>query len=215
MYRADFKRRARGNSFIPRLWATRKIAYLLSEINLHGHNDELEDEIVFLAKKHGIVTPYTSYLVVEDEVAGGRPVDNMAQALSRSNVSGRFKKLEGGVTGGSGKARFGSPAKPLPAAESGRAATDFSRAMAEEKDRRVMDAPARDTVAYVGEKTFYLTDKGWMDQDLDETRKITEIRYMSEKYFKLMERDPEIGKILALGTRVTFVFEGKAYRIVE
>ena len=57
--------------------------------------------------------------------------------------------------------------------------------------------------------------KGWMDQDLDETQKITEIRYMSEKYFKLIERDPEIGKILALGARVTFVFEGKAYRIVE
>ena len=32
----------------------------------------LKDEVVRLGKTYGIVTPYTSYLVVEDVVAGGR-----------------------------------------------------------------------------------------------------------------------------------------------
>jgi Ca-activated chloride channel family protein len=215
VFRADFKKRDRGNSFIPRLWATRKIAYLLSEINLRGHNGELKDEVVFLAREHGIVTPYTSYLVVEEDMASVRPLDGMSQALRVDRDSGRLKKAEPllGMDGRPAAPKSG--AKRLPTTDSGREATDFSRTMAEEKECQVMDAPARDTIAYMGEKTFYFTDKGWVDQDLEEKMQITKIRYMSEKYFKLMERAPEIGKILALGTRVTFVFEGKAYQIVE
>ncbi len=54
------------NSFIPYLWASRKIGYLLEEIRLNGEEKELVDEIISLSKKYGIVTPYTSYLVTED-----------------------------------------------------------------------------------------------------------------------------------------------------
>ena len=37
------------------------------EIRLHGENAELRDEVTELARKYGIVTPYTAYLIVEDE----------------------------------------------------------------------------------------------------------------------------------------------------
>lgn len=53
--------------FIPRLWATRRVGYLLEEIRLHGENAELKDEVTELARKYSIVTPYTAYLIVEDE----------------------------------------------------------------------------------------------------------------------------------------------------
>ena len=52
-------------SFLPRLWATRRIGYLLEEIRLQGRTKELEDEIRRLGLKYGIVTPYTSFLVTE------------------------------------------------------------------------------------------------------------------------------------------------------
>ena len=52
--------------FIPRLWATRRVGWLLDEIRMHGESVELKDEIVKLAREHGIVTPYTSYLILED-----------------------------------------------------------------------------------------------------------------------------------------------------
>jgi Ca-activated chloride channel family protein len=55
-----------GDRFIPRLWATRKIGYLLNQIRLHGESKELVDEVVELSVRYGIVTPYTSYLVQED-----------------------------------------------------------------------------------------------------------------------------------------------------
>jgi Ca-activated chloride channel family protein len=57
--------------FIARLWALRKIGYLLDQIRLHGENDELIAEIVALSKKYGIITPYTSFLILEDQVVPG------------------------------------------------------------------------------------------------------------------------------------------------
>lgn len=65
-YRADAAKESKTYDFVPRLWAIRKVGYLLDEIRLNGERAELKDEIVSLGKKYGIVTPYTSYLVVED-----------------------------------------------------------------------------------------------------------------------------------------------------
>jgi Ca-activated chloride channel homolog len=64
-----------GDEFIARLWATRKIGYLLQQVRLSGEEKELVDEIVDLSVRYGIVTPYTSFLVEEPEMAlreGGR-----------------------------------------------------------------------------------------------------------------------------------------------
>jgi Ca-activated chloride channel family protein len=55
-----------GVSAVARLWAQRKIDFLLGEIRRNGMNKELKDEIVSLATRHHIVTPYTAGLVVED-----------------------------------------------------------------------------------------------------------------------------------------------------
>ena len=52
--------------FVENLWARRKVGYLLDQIRLNGEQKELMDEMMTLAKKYGIATPYTSYLVVPD-----------------------------------------------------------------------------------------------------------------------------------------------------
>jgi Ca-activated chloride channel homolog len=62
-----FPRESARHGFIPRLWATRRVGYLLDEIRLQGENKELRDEVTSLARQYGIVTPYTAYLIVEDE----------------------------------------------------------------------------------------------------------------------------------------------------
>lgn len=54
-----------GNAFIPRVWGTRKVGYLLDEIRLRGENVELRDSVISLARRFGIVTPYTSYLITD------------------------------------------------------------------------------------------------------------------------------------------------------
>ena len=65
-YEGQFPEENLSNDFIPRLWATRKVGYLLEEIRSRGEQPEVREEVIRLAKEFGIVTPYTSYLVVED-----------------------------------------------------------------------------------------------------------------------------------------------------
>lgn len=60
-------------AFVEQLWARRKVGYLLDEIRRNGEKSELKEEVVKLAKKHGITTPYTSYLVVPDTVQPTAP----------------------------------------------------------------------------------------------------------------------------------------------
>jgi Ca-activated chloride channel family protein len=55
-----------GKDFVEPLWARRKVGYLLDQIRMNGEKDELIKEVVALAKRYGIATPYTSYLVVPD-----------------------------------------------------------------------------------------------------------------------------------------------------
>jgi Ca-activated chloride channel family protein len=56
----------RDKAFVEDLWARRKVGYLLDQIRVNGGNKELKDEVITLAKKYGITTPYTSYLVMPD-----------------------------------------------------------------------------------------------------------------------------------------------------
>ncbi len=55
-----------GKDFVEPLWARRKVGFLLDQIRMNGEKDELIKEVVLLAKRYGIATPYTSYLVVPD-----------------------------------------------------------------------------------------------------------------------------------------------------
>ncbi|MSR66829.1 MAG: VWA domain-containing protein [Pedosphaera sp.] len=73
-YPVDFPGTNGENEFIPRLWATRRVGYLLDEIRLRGESKELKDEVADLARQYGIVTPYTAYLILEDEARRNVPV---------------------------------------------------------------------------------------------------------------------------------------------
>ncbi len=63
-----------SHDWIGKLWATRRVGYILDEIRLHGESKELKDEVTELARRWGIVTPYTAMLIIEDEKARGVPV---------------------------------------------------------------------------------------------------------------------------------------------
>jgi Ca-activated chloride channel family protein len=54
------------NGFIEKLWATRRIGEIIDELDLKGRNNELVTELVELSTRHGILTPYTSFLADEN-----------------------------------------------------------------------------------------------------------------------------------------------------
>jgi Ca-activated chloride channel homolog len=76
-------------AFVEDLWARRKVGFLLDQIRLNGGSKELVDEVVTLAKRYGITTPYTSYLVVPDSVPQPRAAKGAGQGgggFGRPNV---------------------------------------------------------------------------------------------------------------------------------
>ncbi len=66
-YEAAFPSESTAHEFLPRLWATRKIGYQLDQIRLNGTNQELVDEVIALSRQYGVITPYTAFLILEDE----------------------------------------------------------------------------------------------------------------------------------------------------
>ena len=65
--RFEFPGESEEYAFVPRVWARRRIGYLLSQIKRYGESRELVDEVTELGKRFGIVTPYTSYLITDEE----------------------------------------------------------------------------------------------------------------------------------------------------
>lgn len=67
VYELNFADKTDGNQgFVEDLWARRKVGFLLDQIRVQGETKEVVDEVVSLAKRYGITTPYTSYLLVPD-----------------------------------------------------------------------------------------------------------------------------------------------------
>lgn len=190
------------NDFIPRLWANRKIGFLLNEVRLHGENDELVDQIINLAKRYGIITPYTSMLVVEDGEFANEGQSNAFGSLNRL-----AEENEGLV--------FSAMPKSGALAQGASKALQSQEAM-ENIDKGYADEIASD-VRYAGDKTFYLDEDGfWVDSDYDPDEMDTEeIEYLSDEYFELTDTDADLAEYFSVGEQVIVVHEGNAYKIVD
>lgn len=77
-----FTSRAGGEPFIARLWATRRIGELLNTIRLNGESEELIDSVVNLSVRYGIITPYTSFLIEEDDILSQQGRDRAMESFS-------------------------------------------------------------------------------------------------------------------------------------
>jgi len=179
-------------AFIPRLWATRKVGYLLNQIRLHGESEELVEEIVDLAVRYGIMTPYTSFLVNED-----------AEVFTER---GRRETVE---------KEFSIMATAQPAAPSGKAAVDEAQRQSALEWSTTATGATGEAVRVVNDKAFLLRDGMWIDTTYDADRmKPRKVGYLSDDYFALVAARSEWGAYLGLGERVLVVLDGVAYQVV-
>jgi Ca-activated chloride channel family protein len=179
-----------GEEFIPRLWATRKIGYLLNEIRLHGEGRELIDEIVDLSVRYGIMTPYTSFLVEEEQdifTHEGR--EEAAQEMWAE-----------------------STAVPAPAAGA-EAVQDAENREALRSTDKAQDSGEQ--IKYVRDKVFVLRDDVWTDTTHDGTTETVKVGFGSGDYFELAASRPEWGHYLSVGQNVIVVLDGTAYQVTE
>jgi len=236
-YEADFPRRDDEHEFIPRLWATRRVGYLLDEIRLHGENTELKDEVTELARRYNIVTPYTAYLIVEDEDRRRVPLamqslpqlyeDRFARQEAAQNWNHFYQKKEGekAVAG----ARYGQALKSAgsPAVAGGFAAADANRALGVAA-KPSMSAPSADSkvrlVQYSqqgqfinGKNFFQNTSNRWVDAAAQkfQNAKKQRIQFNSAEDFAFAAKNSKALPWLAVGQNVQFEMDGTLYEIYE
>jgi Ca-activated chloride channel family protein len=217
------------NDFLPRLWATRKIGYLMDEIRLHGETNEVKDEIIRLAKRYAIITPYTSYLVVEDTTgvarAGAAPAARALReyAAKDGTFMGAMKSAEGYTHSSRGPVavRGSEEARAMQQAarpEGGRFGAGGYGGMMGGYDGASAGQPTgpqESVIRIVGTKTFYLDNGRWTDSEYDGKAATKKVKAFSDDYFKLLRTTPELGKYLALGGRILVVLRTAAYEVVE
>lgn len=170
-------------NFLPRLWAARRIGYLLEQIRLQGDENELVDEVRNLGVKYGIVTPYTSFLVTEKEklsIAAAAPEAQDALAARKTTGAGAVK---------------------------------LSQATQQFKAQEQAPQVVSQQIRYKEDKTFYLKDGFWVDSVYKEGDPVEEIQFNSEAYFRLISEKPGIAKYLSVAENLIVTFEGKNYKI--
>jgi Ca-activated chloride channel family protein len=238
-YEVRFPEEASANEFIPRLWATRRVGYLLDEIRLHGENAELRDEVTELARKYSIVTPYTAYLILEDETQRNVPMpmrslqgfdgDSGARREAAQAWGGFKDDRAGGKAVAS--ARYGMAFKSAnaaaPAAVNGALEARRSLGLAD------MSGPASEASSadrskerlvqysqqtqFVAGKSFFQNDKQWTDSAVQKNpnAKRVRIQFASAEYFDLVAKNANALPWLALGQNVQFVLDNTVYDIYE
>jgi Ca-activated chloride channel family protein len=80
-------------AFVEKLWAVRRVGEILDELDLKGKNEELVTELVELATRHGILTPYTSFIADEgtnlhDLAANSAVTRRRLEALEQTGGAG-------------------------------------------------------------------------------------------------------------------------------
>ncbi len=216
----------RTHDFVPQLWAMRRVAHLLDQIKLNGESKELRDEIVALGTRYGIVTPYTSALVLEPEMRErqlrdvGGFVDGVTGVTSarKSASNAPSAKPIGSV---SETVTVTADAAPINAGESAvkqsinngrlRDADNLQANRADDK------SGVRNSLNRIAGKTFYLNNNAWQDSEFKAEAKLPEvkIKFASDEYYKLLKDEPRLTEFLSQGTNIVVVWNNKVYRITE
>lgn len=207
----SFPLRSDANEYLPRLWATRRVGWLMEQVRSNGEQKELRDEIVDLGTRYGIVTPYTSYLALENTA---NVTSLNAQPIVTDSVNVARTTTLGGLSGG--VAPSSSPSPKMRATTGSVAVQQSKAARAQQEAAFAKDDDTRtDVVRRVEGKTFYLIDGVWTDSEFKAGSGLPEttLTFGSDEYFELLKRNPKLGSYFSLGEKVVVVLEGRVYRV--
>jgi Ca-activated chloride channel homolog len=202
-YDAEFTA-SKNNDFLAHLWATRKIGFLMDEIRLHGENDELKEEVIRLSKKYGVMSPYTSFLVQEEEEMADKDRFHLGQGVPLSTMDASIN------------APMAVPSKRAGAGEAKKVGGVYQVKMSKQtrtmKEAETISADQK--IKRAGKRSFYKKGEFWIDTEYNEEKTIN-IKYGSQAYTELILTYPEIAKIVAMGDKIIFKFKDRFVKISE
>jgi Ca-activated chloride channel homolog len=211
------------NAIIASLWAARRIGYLLDQVRLHGEDRELTDEITMLAKKFGIITPYTSYLIIEDErkLTSQNIIREKDQIFSnnvKKQIEDKTKSEFNGMKDKSGETSIRSSreiqslndSKNIQETKQGESRMNYRDNAGNEKN-------LASQIRNINGRAVYQVEGTWIDSLIQKNTKlkVNVIRFASDEYFKLLLEKPETSGFLALGKNIRFVLDNRIYEIQE
>ena len=223
-FSADFAAQSLKNDFLPSLWAARRVGFLLDQIRLHGENKELVDEVTSLARLYGIVTPYTSYLIVEDEKIRRDRGDLADSDMTLGRIAAaspgfaqkqreEFSRMKDDKSGGSG-VQISSELQKLNQAQAV-AETRSGENRLSYRDHGDREQNLGRQVKNVAGRTLYFSGAMWVDASVQglSSLPVMRIAFASEKYFELLRREPAVKTFLALGRNIKFVLRQQIIEI--
>lgn len=192
-----------GNEFLPRLWASRRVGWLLVQIRANGETKELKDEVVELGTRFGLVTPYTSYLAADGSVVNARR-DLVVSGAFAAPAKGKVAE------------RSGADAVRMSVQQN---AMQSNTTLVNDADDAGEQVIIRNSTVnqFVGNKNFTNQNGIWTDADAEILKNAKEVRitFGSSEYFELLRKYREVGQYLALGEQVVLEWKGTVYRIVK
>ena len=222
-YETKFAAMEAKGGFIELLWAQRRIGTLLDQIRLHGESKELVDDVIRLSKEYGIQTPYTSQLILED---GVHPTGKMPAPRPdfRGGKGETEKRLDSLVQAAPAPAPMRSPADPAPAPSAaqrateemdqslvrrfldkdGKAGVDVARRLREMKEAERAGDPSVAGFQNAAGTRFILYRGFWVDERFQADAAVTSVKFGTEAYFRLLERQPRLVDAFKLGTDVIY-----------
>jgi len=207
--------RSSADSHIERLWATRRVGFLLDQVQLHGQSQEVVDEIVRLSRDYGIITPYTSFLA--DETTR---LDNVAGMAEKAAEAADAMTPKGGAVSGAkpqmdAKNRMQYKAAQRAASSEARevrkkdGSLEFEQALeslgyGKEEDYEGGRRQYVTTVRQIGSVALYQRGTIWVTPETEpldltkDAKKIKKIARYSDEYFALVGRNSiDENKLLA------------------
>jgi Ca-activated chloride channel family protein len=215
-------------AFIPRLWATRRVGWLLDEIRLRGESKELVDEVTQLARGHGIVTPYTAYLIMEDERRRNVPVATrtMRELETDARARGAVSDTLASVSATSGRQEKAGERAVQNAQNIDMLKRSYNVAQAQQGFAmdKAATLPAQEAgyklaqnysqqVKVVNNRAFYQNGATWTDATTQTRQKLKrqEIKFNSDDYFALLARNPSAAPWFSLGNEIDLVLDDTLY----
>jgi Ca-activated chloride channel family protein len=231
-----------SNGFVEKLWATRRVGEIINEIDLRGHNQELVDELVQLSMRHGIITPYTSFLADENVTFADRrelfrrsgealnlglqKVDGLS-GVSQRDYKGNLQLADqpasapagsvGGFGGGGRGGRGRGAGGPAPAEEE-----RLRSLLARSAGRATVSQDAEgkvqvvDSVRNIGQKSFFFKNSQWQESTItpEQAKQAIRVVQFSDDYFELAAKHGgTLAKYLAFDEPLLVNLAGQVYMI--